>query len=119
MIMRIVVDLPDPFGPRKPVTAPAGTVKLRSFTAVVLPYRLVSPRVTIIVCLLAEPAGPPALSQHAGRDAVGECRYRASGIGASPRLPERGSPPPPSAGIGEAAGLSPTRTPRASRATPR
>ena len=34
---RIVVDLPDPFGPRKPVTMPGLTVKVRSLTAVVSP----------------------------------------------------------------------------------
>jgi hypothetical protein len=30
---RIVVDLPEPLGPRKPVTTPGSTVKLRSSTA--------------------------------------------------------------------------------------
>ena len=35
MIMRMVVDLPDPFGPRNPVTTPGGTSKVRSSTAVV------------------------------------------------------------------------------------
>lgn len=30
---RIVVDLPEPFGPRKPVTRPGWTVKLKSSTA--------------------------------------------------------------------------------------
>ncbi len=30
----IVVDFPEPFGPRKPVTRPGGTVKLRSSTTV-------------------------------------------------------------------------------------
>jgi hypothetical protein len=46
--MRIVVDFPEPFGPRKPVTTPGETVKLRSLSATVFPYRLVSPRVTIM-----------------------------------------------------------------------
>jgi hypothetical protein len=36
-IMRIVVDFPAPFGPRKPVTWPGGTVKLMSLTAVFAP----------------------------------------------------------------------------------
>jgi len=36
-IMHIVVDLPLPFGPRKPVTCPGTTVKLRSCTAVAGP----------------------------------------------------------------------------------
>jgi hypothetical protein len=31
----MVVDLPDPFGPRKPVTTPGRTSKLRSSTAVI------------------------------------------------------------------------------------
>jgi hypothetical protein len=37
MIIRIVVDFPDPFGPRNPVTIPGRTSKLRSATAVVAP----------------------------------------------------------------------------------
>ncbi len=37
MIMRMVVDLPAPFGPRKPVTRPASTVKLTPATAVFSP----------------------------------------------------------------------------------
>ena len=37
MIMRIVVDLPDPFGPRNPVTTPDGTSKVRLSTAVAAP----------------------------------------------------------------------------------
>ncbi|SLI22074.1 Uncharacterised protein [Mycobacteroides abscessus subsp. abscessus] len=36
-IIRIVVDLPAPFGPRKPVTCPGFTVKVRSSTAAVRP----------------------------------------------------------------------------------
>ena len=37
MIIRIVVDLPAPLGPRKPVTTPFGTSKERSSTATVQP----------------------------------------------------------------------------------
>ena len=37
MIMRMVVDFPAPFGPRKPVTRPASTVKLTPATAVLSP----------------------------------------------------------------------------------
>src|SRR5688500_2328977 len=44
----MVVDLPEPFGPRKPVTCPARTVKLRPSTATVLPYRLVRPCTSIM-----------------------------------------------------------------------
>src|SRR6478752_425501 len=43
MIIRIVVDLPAPFGPRNPVTTPGRTVKLRRSTATFDPYRLVRP----------------------------------------------------------------------------
>src|SRR5262245_52208113 len=39
---RMVVDLPAPLGPRKPVTRPASAVKLMSSTAVKSPYFLVS-----------------------------------------------------------------------------
>ena len=47
-MQRIVVLLPDPFGPRKPVTRPGWTSKLRSSTATVLPNRLVRLRTSII-----------------------------------------------------------------------
>ena len=47
MIIRIVVDLPDPLGPRKPVTVPGRTSKDRSSTATTLPNRLESPRASI------------------------------------------------------------------------
>src|SRR5215470_19398350 len=43
MIKRIVVDFPEPFEPRKPVTVPGGLS-----TASVPPYRLVSPRIEIM-----------------------------------------------------------------------
>jgi hypothetical protein len=46
-IIRIVVDLPDPFGPRKPVTLPGRTSKLSASTATVGPYRLVRLRASI------------------------------------------------------------------------
>src|SRR4051794_18501561 len=42
--MRIVVVLPAPLGPRKPVTEPGSTVKLRSETARTGPKALVRPR---------------------------------------------------------------------------
>ena len=47
-ISRMVVVFPAPFRPRNPVTAPRRIRKLRSVTAGVDPYRLVSPRATII-----------------------------------------------------------------------
>ena len=45
--MRIVVDLPAPFGPRKPSTSPRATPNETSSTAVKLPKRLVSPSISI------------------------------------------------------------------------
>ena len=45
--MRMVVDLPAPFGPTNPVTRPAATSKVRSSTAARLPYRLVSDETVI------------------------------------------------------------------------
>jgi hypothetical protein len=47
-IIRIEVDLPAPFGPRKPVTRPAGATKLMSSTAVVLRYFFVRESTVII-----------------------------------------------------------------------
>jgi len=38
--MRIVVDLPAPLGPRKPVTRPGWTVNETSSTAIFCPYLL-------------------------------------------------------------------------------
>ena len=37
MIMRMVADLPAPFGPRNPVTVPGAIVKLRECTQMVSP----------------------------------------------------------------------------------
>ena len=48
----MVVVLPAPFGPRKPVTLPGITSNDRSLTAVTSPYRLVRPRTSIIGLLL-------------------------------------------------------------------
>ena len=47
-MMRIVVVLPAPLGPRKPVTRPGWQVKLTSSTARKLPYVLVSPSTVIM-----------------------------------------------------------------------
>jgi len=44
----MVVDLPDPFGPRNPVTRPGRTSKLSASTASREPNRLVKPRASII-----------------------------------------------------------------------
>src|SRR5664280_2907178 len=44
--MRIVVDLPAPFGPRKPKIWPLGTSKLKRFTAMKLPNRFSRPFTT-------------------------------------------------------------------------
>ena len=42
-MQRIVVVLPEPLGPRKPVTRPGSTVTVRSSTATRAPYRFVRP----------------------------------------------------------------------------
>src|SRR4029077_17906081 len=55
-IIRMVVDLPAPFGPRKPVTLPGFTSKDRLSTATVAPYRLVRPFASIIAVLLVRVA---------------------------------------------------------------
>ena len=48
MIMRMVVDLPAPFGPRKPVTRPGRAVKETSSTAVKPAYLRVSDSTVIM-----------------------------------------------------------------------
>src|SRR5882724_11199510 len=50
-ITRIVVVLPAPFGPRKPVTFPGWTAKLSPSTAVTGPKRLVSPLTSMTTAL--------------------------------------------------------------------
>jgi hypothetical protein len=47
-MIRMVVDLPAPLGPRKPVTRPGWAVKLTSSTAVKPPYFLVSDSTVIM-----------------------------------------------------------------------
>jgi len=44
-----VAGLPAPFGPRKPVTTPGSTTKLSPSTAVLSPYRLVRPSISITI----------------------------------------------------------------------
>ena len=51
-IIFLVVDLPAPFGPRKPSTSPRSTVKLMPSTAVIGPKRFASPRSSRSVSLL-------------------------------------------------------------------
>src|SRR5699024_6299955 len=55
-IIRIVVDLPAPLGPRNPVTIPGSTAKVRSSTASVGPYRLVNPSTLIMGTMMHDPA---------------------------------------------------------------
>ena len=58
-IIRIVVDFPAPFGPRKPVTMPGRTVTVSPSTASVRPYRLVTASISITRSTLGARA-PPA-----------------------------------------------------------
>src|SRR5215469_9114119 len=65
-IIRIVVDLPAPFGPRKPVTTPGRTTKSSPLTASFAPYRLLRFSTSIIACSLPSvtpvtPGTPPTL----------------------------------------------------------
>src|ERR1700679_3723127 len=47
-MQRIVVVLPAPFGPRKPVTLPGSMPNVRLSTAILSPYRFVRPRTSIM-----------------------------------------------------------------------
>ena len=60
---RMVVDLPAPLGPRKPVTRPGSAVKVTSSTAVKLPYVFVR-QSTVIMGKSLVATGAPA---HQGR----------------------------------------------------
>src|SRR2546430_3118652 len=46
---RIVVDFPAPFGPRNPVIRPGASRNVRSLTAVMVPYRLVSASTAMVL----------------------------------------------------------------------
>src|SRR5580700_3308210 len=67
-MQRIVVVLPAPFGPRKPVTLPGSMPNVSPSTAVLSPYRFVRPRTSIIKVILSlvshaysgRPPRPPA-----------------------------------------------------------
>src|SRR6202451_3525193 len=61
-IIRIVVDFPAPFGPRKPVTTPGSTTKLSPSTAVLSPYRFVKPSISIMSYLPSLVADVPRLT---------------------------------------------------------
>src|SRR5690349_18754390 len=58
----MVVVLPAPFGPRKPVTLPGSMPNERSLTATLSPYRFVRPRTSIMgdcpLCLETTPVWP-------------------------------------------------------------
>jgi hypothetical protein len=62
-----VVVFPAPFGPRKPVTEPGSTVKLRSETACTCPKDLLSPRTSTrtgsTVAVLAMEMGSPRVGR--------------------------------------------------------
>ena len=59
--MRSVVDLPEPFGPRKPVTNPGTTSNVSRSTAIASPNRLVSSR-TSIMALRSSPSSSLSVS---------------------------------------------------------
>ena len=70
-MMRIVVDLPAPFGPRKPVTRPGRATKDTSSTARWAPYVLVTPS-TVIMRLSLVAAARPAHRPQGSRTATKE-----------------------------------------------
>src|SRR5246127_3419268 len=93
----IVVDLPAPFGPRKPKVSPAATSKSMPRTASISPYLLVSALTEIAG---VTPASPPPLPRHLTRGygtAPGGCQpgsCRPAGPGPrSPPAPPATRPP--------------------------
>src|SRR6266700_8164861 len=76
---RMVVDFPAPFGPRNPVIRAGASSKVRSLTAVTVPYRLVSdwtamvlmavpPEVVVNVVRWTRPTLGGAAAHGAGRE---------------------------------------------------
>src|SRR5439155_25449661 len=74
-----VVDLPAPFGPRKPYSSPVRTVRSRWSTATILPKRRISPRVTTAAgaaasMLRLRPGSEDRVGRHAGLEGALEVR---------------------------------------------
>src|SRR5689334_5902267 len=78
-IIRKVVVLPAPFGPRKPVTRPGSTSNDRLSTALTLRYCLVRPETTILPS--ANAVSSRAVHPRCGRGVV-TVRYRAKRVSA-------------------------------------
>src|SRR5258705_13503711 len=78
-ITRMVVVLPAPFGPRKPVTMPGSTEQVRSSTARIRPNTLVRPANSIIDSMI---------SGRLRDDEFGD-RAHAFGVGVQRRRPTR------------------------------
>src|SRR5215211_7299405 len=78
-IMRIVVVLPAPFGPRKPVTMPGSMVQVSSSTARVRPNTFLSPANSIIVVILSADRGSDQLGDRAHPRSVGMGGKRPTG----------------------------------------
>src|SRR4029450_11964314 len=80
----MVVDFPAPLGPRNPVTLPGRTVKLRSSTASLSPYRLVNPWTSIMLSAFsAVPLGsgwPERYGPGAGRASGDAPRSRGGSV---------------------------------------
>src|SRR5688572_14145094 len=93
----MVVDLPAPFGPRKPVTFPGRTSSVRPLTAVLSPYRFVKPRnvITSVLPGLRFPVENAMAAAWADTSGDRHPRHPAdrqgpfSGAGPSRRTPDR------------------------------
>src|SRR3954447_226934 len=75
-IMRMVVDLPAPLGPRKPVTMPGLTVKVRLLTATFSPYRFVRPASSIMRTTLGAGVGRCQSNGQTETDERQKCNIR-------------------------------------------
>src|SRR4029450_1487328 len=64
---RMGVVLPEPFGPRNPITSPASTLSESSETAVLSPKRLLSRAGSITAALWSAPPLPPPPPQRQAR----------------------------------------------------
>src|SRR5687767_8439567 len=84
--MRRVVVLPAPFGPRKPVTEPGATEKLRSETARTSPKDLVRPRTSTPTGSTRGTAGAAMVAPRCGD---GSSHAIAPGTAAEPIRPRR------------------------------
>ena len=91
--MRMVVDLPAPFAPRKPKISPSLTVSDTRSTAVKAPKRLVSSRISTAAVIVPTARSRPAAARRSTASASVRARAALSWASSASRSSEEGMTP--------------------------